>query len=182
MTSPSGEKIFAGRVVDLALEEHQLPDGRRAIFEIIRHPGGAAVLPVLDDGRVMLIRQYRPAIGGMVLEIPAGRLEPDEDPAACVGREIQEEIGYRAGRLEPLGRMLTAIGFCDEVVTLFVAHDLEPVPRTPEPDEFIELLPLRLEEALAMIQSGAICDGKTQLALLLFQDRMDAEKILAPRR
>jgi len=171
MVNPPGKKIYAGRVVDLGLEEHQLPNGRSATFEIVRHPGGAAALPILNDGRVMLISQYRPAAGGMVFEIPAGRLEPDEDPSDCVLREIQEEIGFRAGDLEFLGKMLTAVGFCDEVVTLFVAHNLVPVPRSPEPDEFIELVPLSLEEALGLIDSGKITDGKTQLALLLFKER-----------
>ena len=166
--------IFSGRVVSLAVEEHQLPDGRRADFEIVRHPGGAAVLPVLADGRVVLINQFRPAAGGMILEIPAGRLEPGEPPAACVRRELQEEVGYRAGRLDKLGEMLTAVGFCDEAVHLFVATDLEAVPMAPEPDEYIEVLTLPLAEALAMVRSGRIPDGKTQLALLLYGLKVEA--------
>jgi ADP-ribose pyrophosphatase len=164
-------KIFNGRIVSLAVEAHRLPDGRLADFEIVRHPGGAAVLPVLADGRVVLINQFRPAAGGMVLEIPAGRLEPGEAPDACVHRELQEEVGYRAGRLEKLGEMLTAVGFCDEVVHLYVATDLLPVPMAPEPDEYIEVLTLPLAEALQMVRQGRIPDGKTQLALLLFAGR-----------
>lgn len=160
--------IFSGRVVSLSVEEHRLPDGRRADFEIVRHPGGAAVLPVLADGRVVLVNQFRPAAGGMVLEIPAGRLEPGETPEACVHRELQEEVGYRAGRVEKLGEMLTAVGFCDEVIHLFVAADLGPVPRALEPDEYIEVLTVPLAEALAMVREGRIADGKTQLALLLY--------------
>lgn len=160
--------IFSGRVVSLSVEEHQLPDGRRADFEIVRHPGGAAVLPVLADGRVVLVNQFRPAAGGMVLEIPAGRLEPGEAPEACVHRELREEVGFRAARLEKLGEMLTAVGFCDEVIHLFVAAELTPVPRAPEPDEYIEVLTLPLAEALAMVREGRIPDGKTQLALLLY--------------
>jgi len=162
--------IFAGRVVSLSIEEHRLPDGRRASFEIVRHPGGAAVLPVLPDGRVVLIRQFRPAAGGMVVEIPAGRLEAGEAPEACIHRELREEVGYRAGRLEKLGEMLTAVGFCDEVVHLFVATDLAAVPAAPEPDEYIELLPLPPAEALQMVRRGEIRDGKTQLALLLYSE------------
>jgi len=161
-------EIFRGRIVSLAIEEHELPDGRRADFEIVRHPGGAAVLPVLDDGRVVLINQFRPAGGGMVLEIPAGRLEPAEPPEACVRRELQEEVGFRAGRVEKLGEMLTAVGFCDEVVHLFVATDLSPMAWALEPDEYIEVLELPLAEALQMVRQGRIPDGKTQLALLLF--------------
>ncbi|KIH76161.1 ADP-ribose pyrophosphatase [Geoalkalibacter ferrihydriticus] len=161
------EKIFEGRILSLNREEHELPDGRRAVFEMVRHPGGATILPVLGDGRVLLIRQFRPAAGGMVWEIPAGRLEPGESPRECVAREIQEEIGYRADKIEPLGEMLTAVGFCDEVVYLFLGSNLEPVERALEPDEYIEVVPTEFNEALAMVARGDIPDGKTQLALLL---------------
>ena len=164
-------EIFNGRIVSLAVEAHRLPDGRFADFEIVRHPGGAAVLPVLADGRVVLINQFRPAAGGMVLEIPAGRLEPGEAPDACVHRELQEEVGYHAGHMEKLGEMLTAVGFCDEVVHLYVATELLPVAMAPEPDEYIEVLTLPLAEALQMVRQGQIPDGKTQLALLLFAGR-----------
>ena len=165
------QEIFRGRVVSLFLEEHRLPDGREATFEIVRHPGGAAVLPLLDDGRVVMIRQFRPAAGGMILEIPAGRLEPGEPPEACVRRELVEEAGYRAGTVEKLGEMVTAVGFCDEVVHLFAARGLVEVPRAPEADEFIEVLHLRLADALQAVADGIIRDGKTQLALLLHERR-----------
>lgn len=168
--------IFNGQVVSLALEEHNLPDGRRAIYEIVRHPGGAAVLPLLEDGRVVMINQFRPAAGGMVLEIPAGRLEPGEAPAACVRRELEEETGYRAGSVEKLGEMWTAVGFCDEIVHLFVARDLVPVPRHPEADEFIEVELLPLAEAVRLATGGKIRDGKTQLALLQFASRQSSRK------
>jgi ADP-ribose pyrophosphatase len=112
--TPERRDIFQGRILSLGVETHLLPDGRKAEFEIVRHPGGAAVLPVLDDGRVLLLRQFRPAAGDAVLEIPAGRLEPGEAPAACARRELAEEAGYRAGRLERLGETLSSVGFCDE--------------------------------------------------------------------
>ncbi len=162
-------ELYSGRVLDLGLETHLLPDGRHGEFEIIRHPGGAAVLPVLADGRLLLIRQFRPAAGGMVLEIPAGRLEPGEAPSACAARELEEEAGWRAGRLAKLGETLSAIGFCDERVHLFAAFELTPVAAVPEADEFIELLPLTLDAALALLHDGTLVDAKTQLALLLYQ-------------
>ncbi len=165
------KKIFNGRIISLSIEEHRLPDGRRAEFEVVHHPGGAAVLPLLDDGRVVLIRQFRPALDGMVVEIPAGRLEPGEAPEDCVRRELIEEVGYCAGTVEKLGEMLPAVGFCDERIHLFAAAGLQAVPRALEPDEYIELLPLPLDEALAMVVAGQIPDGKTQLALLLWQNR-----------
>lgn len=163
-------EIFQGRIVSLAVETHLLPDGRRAEFEIVRHPGGAAVLPVLADGRLLLLRQFRPAADGAVLEIPAGRLEPEEDPAACAARELAEEAGYRAGRIEPLGETLSSVGFCDERIFLFLARDLVEVAAAPEPDEFLEPLVLTLEEALDRLRTGDIVDAKTQLALLLYRD------------
>jgi ADP-ribose pyrophosphatase len=160
--------LYRGRVISLSIETHQLPDGRNADFEIIRHPGGAAVLPLLPDGQILLLRQFRPAAAGLVWEIPAGRLEPGESPESCAARELAEEAGYRAGSLEKLGTMLTAVGFCDEVLHIYLARDLEPVPQAPEEDEFIERVAVPLDQALQMIDEGKISDGKTQLALLLF--------------
>lgn len=172
--SPPGNSIFEGRIISLALEEHPLPDGRLAAFEVVRHPGGAAVLPVLADGRIVLVRQLRPAVGGMVLELPAGRLEAGEPPADCAWRELQEEVGYRPGRLEKLGEMLSSVGFCNERIHLFLASELEAVPQALEQDEFLDILTLSLDEALARLDRGEIPDGKTALALLLYARRLAA--------
>jgi ADP-ribose pyrophosphatase len=159
--------VFEGRLFSVGVERHRLPDGRHADFEIVRHPGGAAVVPLLDGGQVVLIRQFRPAVGEMIWEIPAGRLEPGETPEQCVARELAEEAGYRAGAMERLGTMLSAVGFSDEAVHLFLARDLRPIPPSLEEDEFIEVVPMPLTEAVAMVRRGEIPDGKTQLALLL---------------
>ena len=160
--------VFAGRVLDVGEELHRLPNGREATFEVVRHPGGAAVLPVLADQQVLLIRQYRPALGAMLWEIPAGRLEPGESPEACVRRELAEEAGYLAGRLEPLGGLWSAAGFCDEHVALFAAFELSAVPSAPEADEIIEPVIMSLAAALELVCRGEIRDAKTQLALLRF--------------
>lgn len=167
--------IFEGRIFSVRLEEHRMPDGRTAAFEMVRHPGGAAALPVLDDGRVILIRQFRPAAGGTIWEIPAGRLEPGEDPADCIRRELEEEIGYRPGSVKPLCSMLSAVGFCDERVHLFMAGSLTAVPSALEDNEFIEPVPMPLEEALGLLEAGEIVDAKTQLALLLAARKNFAE-------
>lgn len=172
--------IFEGRIISLAVEEHRLPDGRLVAFEIVRHPGGAAVLPVLADGRIVLVRQLRPAVGGTVLELPAGRLEPDEPPADCAWRELQEEVGYRPGRLQKLGEMLSSVGFCNERIHLFLASELEAVPQALEQDEFLEILTLSLDEALARLDRGEIPDGKTALALLLYARRQAAASLEVP--
>jgi len=165
-------QAFEGRFLRVSLERHTLPDGRQEEFEIVRHPGGAAVLPVLEDGRLLLIRQYRPAVAESILELPAGKLDPGELPSDCAARELEEETGYRAGHLEPLGRMWTAVGFCDELLHLFVASDLVPGQRRLEPNEFITLAPLPPDEALAALRRGEIRDAKTQLALLLYLERL----------
>jgi ADP-ribose pyrophosphatase len=161
--------VFAGRVLDVAVEDHSMPDGRQASFEIIRHPGGAAILPVMPDGRVLLIRQFRPALGKMIYEIPAGRLEPGEAPRDCAGRELIEEVGYAAEQLLPLGGLWSAVGFCDEYVHLFLGRDLAAQAQKLEPDEVIDLCPMTLEEAVEKIRSGVILDSKTQVALLRYQ-------------
>ena len=152
----------------MAREEHRLPNDRAATFDVIRHPGGAAVLPILDDGRLLLIRQYRPAVGAMVYEIPAGRLEPGESPLACACRELAEEAGCRAGQTVPLGGLWSAVGYCDEFVHLFLATELTAVPPAPEPDEVVEPCPMSLADALAKLAAGEIPDSKTQVALLRY--------------
>ena len=164
----SSEKVYKGRILDVAVEKHAMPNGRQSNFEIIRHPGGAAVLPILPDGRVMLIRQFRPAIGKMVYEIPAGRLEPNESAQECAGRELIEEVGYAAAQIIHLGGFWSTVGFCDEYIHLFLGKDLTAKEQALEPDEVIELCPMSLTEALAKIENGEILDSKTQLAILRF--------------
>jgi ADP-ribose pyrophosphatase len=165
----SSNKVYRGRILDVALEKHAMPDGRQSNFEIIRHPGGAAVLPVMADGQILLIKQFRPAIGKMVYEIPAGRLEPNESPQECSGRELIEETGYCATQITPLGGCWSTVGFCDEYIHLFLGQGLTVTEQALEPDEVIELCPMPLDEALHKVKNGEILDSKTQLALLRYQ-------------
>lgn len=165
----SRETVFAGRVLDVAVEKHEMPNGRQANFEIIRHPGGAAVLPILPDGRILLIRQFRPSVGKMIYEIPAGRLDPGESARDCAGRELIEEVGYTAEQLLPLGGCWSTVGFCDEYIHLFLGRDLVVAEQNLEPDEIIDLCPMSLGEALEKVEKGDILDCKTQLSLLLYQ-------------
>lgn len=168
-TLKSRDNVFAGRVLDVGVEVHEMPDGRRSEFEIIRHPGGAAILPVLPDGRVLLIRQFRPAIGEMVYEIPAGRLEPGESALDCAARELTEEAGYVAAEILPFGSFWSTVGFCDEQIYLFLGRQLSEVEQQLEPDEVIDLCPMLPDEALDKVRSGEILDSKTQLALLRYR-------------
>jgi len=160
--------LHHGRILDLFREVHRMPDNRESGFEIIRHPGGAAALPILDDGRLLLIRQFRPAAEDYIYEIPAGRLEVGEEPAGCVERELEEEVGYRPKQLESLGYVYSSVGFCNERIFLFIATNLEQTQTAHEPDEFIEPLIVTLDEALKMISAGTITDAKTQIALLRY--------------
>ena len=135
--------------------------------EVVRQRGSVAALPVLADGRVVLVRQYRYAVDAFVWELPAGRRDPGETPEEGARRELEEEVGLRACALEPLLVFWTTPGFCDEVMHLFRATGLEPVPPRPEADEKIEPATFTLEEALDMVKRGEIREGKTLVALLL---------------
>jgi len=164
-------RIYTGRVVSLDVDTVRYPDGSTGELEVIRHPGAAAVLPFASDPRgadptVLLIRQYRYAAGGPLLEIPAGRLAPGEDPAVCARRELLEEVGVTAGRVEHLTTMWTTPGFTDERIHLYWAAELTAGAPAREPDEFIEVVPKPLSEVLGLVRDGGICDGKTVAAIL----------------
>jgi ADP-ribose pyrophosphatase len=156
---------YRGRSIEVWAEDVELPGGRRAHLDIVRHPGAAAVVPFESESEVLLIRQYRHAAGGTIWEVPAGKLD-GQSPEACAARELEEEAGRRPGRLEPLGRIWTTPGFTDEVIHLFAAFDLTPVPRRPEDDEVIEVVPLPFGEALDLVWRGELADAKSALALL----------------
>ena len=150
----------------LAHEQVKLPNGRSVVLDIVRHPGASAVVPFVSVDEILLIRQFRHAAGGAILEVPAGKLEPGDTPERCAARELEEEAGRRAGRLEKLGWIFTTPGFTDEVIHLFAAYDLAPVPVRHEHDEVIELVPMRLASALDLVWRGELNDAKSALALL----------------
>jgi ADP-ribose pyrophosphatase len=170
------EIIYRGKILTVARETHQMPNLRKAEFEIIQHPGGAAALPVLADGRLILIRQFRPAVEDFVWEIPAGRLEAGETGTACIERELIEEIGYRTAAVEPLGFIYSSIGFCNEKIHLYIAGKLEKTATALEPDEFIEPQITSLPQALKMLETGQIVDAKTQIVLLRYAMRQGVLK------
>jgi len=158
--------VKRGFRVRVSSERVALPNGRTVLLDVVRHPGAAAVVPFLSDDEVLLIRQYRHAAGGMILEVPAGKLDAGETPEVCVRRELQEETGQRAGRIEALGWIWTTPGFTDEKIYLFAAFDLVPVPQHLDDDEVIELVPTPLSRALEMVWCGEIKDAKSALALI----------------
>jgi ADP-ribose pyrophosphatase len=160
-------EVFRGRVFDAWVDRFRdEADGREFDIEVVEHNGGAAVLPVDADGRVVLVRQWRFPLGRETLELPAGRIEPGDDPQATACREMEEEAGLRAGRVESLGSILPAPGYLTERVWLYLARDLEAVPQRLEEDEFVEIVRMTIDEALDAIDAGEIDDAKTVVALL----------------
>ena len=166
-------RIYEGRIVSLDVDEVEEPGGVRATREVVRHAGSVAALAVHEDGRVVLIRQYRYPVDEGVWELPAGRLDPGETPLQGARRELEEETGLRAAQIEPMGIFYTTPGFCDEVMHLFRATGLTQGAPRPEADERIEVRTLPLHEARAMIGAGAIREGKTLVALLLERERRE---------
>ena len=170
----STTRLYSGRIVNLDLDTVRFPDDSAGQLEMLRHPGAAAVVPFLDppggaDPRVVLIRQFRHAADGYIWEVPAGRLDSGEPPEACAARELEEETGMRARRLERLTTIYTTPGFTDERIHLFLADGLEPGAEHREADEFMELHTLRWSQVLEMIERGEIVDGKTLVSLLFVQ-------------
>ncbi|HEX6939735.1 MAG TPA: NUDIX hydrolase [Longimicrobiales bacterium] len=174
----SSRLVYDGRVVHLSVDTVRFPDGSIGELEIVRHSGAAAVLPVLDpegtpDPRILLVRQYRYASGGELLEVPAGRPDfPGEDWEACARRELEEEAALRAARLVRLGAIYTTPGFTDERIHLFLAFDVSPGTQALDADEFVEPVVLRLSEALARVGAGEIVDAKTICTLHLAARRL----------
>lgn len=157
--------IYTGKVITLNIDRVQLPNGVTVDLETIRHPGAAAVVPVKDDGTVVLIRQFRHAAGGFIYEIPAGKLAPGEAPLHCAARELEEEVGYRASSFELLSSIFTVPGFADEVIHIYRATGLTKGQQQLDRDEVLEVIEMPLSEAIGKIEDGTIRDGKTIVGL-----------------
>lgn len=158
------ETVYEGRVIGVQVGDVRLDDGTVAFREVVRHPGGVAVVPVLDDA-VVLVRQFRIAIGQDILELPAGKLEGAEDPEHRARCELEEEAGYRAGRLVPVGSTFASVGYTSEEIYLYLAFDLEKTGQQLEADERIEIVQLPLAEVRTRLAANAIKDAKTVVGL-----------------
>jgi ADP-ribose pyrophosphatase len=168
------EQLLDGKLLKVYRDRVRLPDGSESEREWIDHPGAAAVVPLLEDGRVILVRQFRYPVGEEFIEVPAGKLDiKGESPTEVALRELEEETGWNAGRLFSLGAFHMAIGYCNEVIHCYLARDLHEVGSNLDHDEFLEVLYIPFEETLAMIEDGRITDVKTAVAL------MRAESFLA---
>lgn len=165
--------VFTGRIVTISAGDVLLPDGSSRYFEVIHHPGGAVAVAVDDAGQVCLLRQYRPAAGDWVWELPAGKLEPPEPPLRTAQRELMEEAGRQAAQWQPLGTVLSSPGVFDEVLHLYLARDLSPCPTAPEPGEVLEVHWLPMAEAVRRALQGELHDAKTIIALLRARAALD---------
>lgn len=175
LTQLKREVVYRGRIFDLWVDDVRYPSGNLSVREIAHHPGGAVTVPVLEDGRVVLVRQLRYPFATHILELPAGKLSPGEDPAQAAARELLEETGWSAGTLEPLVSIMTTPAFCDEVLHLFLARGLRLSPDGPrrEEGEFSMSVALyTMEEIFGMIAAGEIRDAKTIVGLYLARERM----------
>lgn len=153
--------MHQGKVVGFYEDIVKLPNGKVVTWDLVKHKGAAAVVPVTDKGNILLVKQYRNALDQETLEIPAGGIEPGETGLDCVTREIEEETGYKAGRMEHLMTIITAIGFCDERIPIYVAFDLKLSHQNLDEDEFIDVQEYTPEQIKEMIFNGKIIDAKT---------------------
>lgn len=161
----SKETIFTGKVIALQVDTVVLPDGKQAVREIVRHPGAVAVLAITDENRVVLVRQFRKPCERVLLEIPAGKLEPDEEPLSCAKRELLEETGYTAKEWIHLHSMFTSPGFADEYIHLYAAKGLTPGQQQLDKDEFLNVLEMEMSEVEELLNNGGAADAKTIAAL-----------------
>lgn len=160
-------RVYEGRVVNLRVDTVRLPNGKMSRREIVEHRGAVAIVPLLDDETVLMIRQFRLAVNEVLLEVPAGTLEPNEPPEVCAARELEEETGYRAGSLRKLFSQYLAPGYSQEILHVFLATDLEKTAQHTEEDESVEVVPVPLSRAVDMVLGGEVRDAKTIAALLV---------------
>lgn len=168
----SSERIYEGTVVNLRKDLVSVKDGKTSYREIVEHRGAVAVIPVLEDGRVPMVRQYRKAAEAVVLEVPAGKMEEGEEPAVTAGRELKEETGYTAEHMKHLVSFYTSIGFSNEIIHLYLATGLTPGDTDFDDNECIDMELYTLPELKEMVMRGDIVDGKTITAILLAESEM----------
>ena len=166
----STERVYSGRLLKIDRDRVLLPNGGTTDLEMVRHPGASAVVPFVSDDDILLVRQFRYAAQGFILEVPAGTLHTDEPPDACARREVEEEVGHRAGRLLKLASIYTTPGFTDEIIHLYLARDLTPVKQNLDHDEVLTVERLPFLRAFELIRSGEILDSKTICALMLARE------------
>ena len=160
------KQVYNGVIVNVRMDQVELPNGKTAPREIVDHPGAVAVLPLDEDNNVIMVTQYRYAFEEEMLEIPAGKLDPGEDPWVCALRELKEETGFVPGEMLPLGASYSSPGFCTEVIHLYLARYLEAGEATPDEDEFLRTEKVPLDDLIQRILQDEVRDSKTVIAAL----------------
>ncbi|SCV42199.1 ADP-ribose pyrophosphatase [Bacillus subtilis] len=174
------EQIFSGKVIDLYVEDVELPNGITSKREIVKHPGAVAILAVTDEGKIIMVKQFRKPLERTIVEIPAGKLEKGEEPEYTALRELEEETGYTAKKLTKITAFYTSPGFADEIVHVFLAEELSVLEekRELDEDEFVEVMEVTLEDALKLVESREVYDAKTAYAIqyLQLKEALQAQK------
>ena len=166
----SSERIFKGEIVELYVDKVKLPNNKIVTREKVAHPGAVGIVPISKEGKIMLVKQFRYPLGSTLLEIPAGKLGKGEDPRDCAARELKEEIGAEGGRLIHLVEFYTSPGFCNEILYLYLAINFEKRGNNLDSDEFLQIVELKMIDALSFIKNGKIKDAKTIIGILLARD------------
>lgn len=174
----STKVIYRGKVINLRLDEIVTKNGTKYVREIVEHPGAVAILAFLDDNTILMVKQYRRAVNKILLELPAGTLKINESPEECAIRELEEETGYKAHKIEKLGAFYLAPGYSSEKLYVFIAKELEKSEQNLEIDEEINVEKVSIKELLSMIDKGEIEDAKTIASILLFINRLYFSYIL----
>ena len=171
----STEIIYQGRLLDVRKDKVRLPNGKSSTREWINHPGAVCLIPILPDGKIALVKQYRYPVLNHMIELPAGKIDKNESPLECAERELEEEIGYRSNNIKYVTKIHPAVGFANEKMWIYLAEDLEKTTLKLDEDEFLDFFPLRLDKALEMIWNGQITDVKTIIGLL-WLDKINRNK------
>jgi len=172
----SSKKIFQGKLINLFLDHVKLPNGETSTREWVDHPGAVCIVPILPSGEICLIRQYRYGPRQEFIEIPAGKIDKGEKPLDCARRELSEEIGYAAKKLTFLTKIYPAIGFSNEMMWMYLGENLNKTERNLDQDEFLELVPVTIQQAFDWVKSGRISDVKTIIGILWVHQLMNGIK------
>ena len=169
----SSKKIFGGKIIELYVDEVELQNNKVVTREKVSHPGAVGIVPLSKEGKIILVKQFRYPTGGVLLEIPAGKMGKNENAADCARRELKEEIGAAGGKLMHLSTFYTSPGFCDEILYLYLATDFERKENNLEEDEFLDVIELKMKDALTYVKNGKIKDAKTIIGILLSRDYLN---------
>lgn len=171
-------EVYKGKIFTVAEDTIQFPNGTTATWDVILHDGATAVVPIDNEGKIVLVEQYRCVEDGLILEIPAGKLEKGEEPFSCALRELEEETGYKAKKLIPVCQIYSAVGFSDEIIQIYAAIGLEPGVQNLDDDEYVDIKKYTIQEIINMILEGKIKDSKTISAVFAVKEMIEQGKIV----